>query len=293
MYHRVTELSHDPYGVCVHPENFASQLDCIRDYADIVPLSSIGEASTDRRVVITFDDGYADNAWTAKPILEAAQAFATIFVVTGKIDSTKEFWWDKLEQLMSPSGPMPSGPIDVNVGERISIRLQLESTDLRERTLWTLHGALMPLPPATIDDFLQSLGFALHASTGERGTHRPLSLLELIDLNASSLIEIGAHSASHPMLPALSARDQSDEIAGSRSRLQDLLNAPVSSFAYPFGEYDDVTLALVERAGLELACTADPGKVTASTSPLEIPRHEVLNWSRQQFADRLKQWMEE
>jgi peptidoglycan/xylan/chitin deacetylase (PgdA/CDA1 family) len=293
MYHRVTEANQDPYGICVHPENFARQLDFVRGYADIVPLSAIRDPSTDRRIAITFDDGYADNALIAKALLEAAEAYATMFVVTGKIDAIKEFWWDRLEQLVSNLASIPRAPLDVNVGSRITIRLHLESGAAGKRTLWTLHSALMPLPPPVIDDVLESLASALQATPVDRETHRPLSVAELIDLNASTHIEIGAHSSSHPVLPSLSPQEQIDEIAGSRSFLQDRLNTTIRSFAYPFGEYDEQTLTLVEQAGLEVACSADPGNVTDATSLLKIPRREVLNWTGEQFAERLQHWMAE
>lgn len=58
-------------------------------------------------------------------------------------------------------------------------------------------------------------------------------------------IEFGAHSRTHPHLPQLAPAALVDEIVGSRDELTRLLGAPVTSFAYPFGEYNDAARSVV------------------------------------------------
>jgi peptidoglycan/xylan/chitin deacetylase (PgdA/CDA1 family) len=290
MYHRITEAGPDPFGICVHPDRFLEHLESLQDHADIVPLSSIRERSSDVRVAITFDDGYADNATTARAVLESVAAHATFFIVTGALGTRREFWWDRLEQLVA-NLPQEIAGLDVSVSERVTVRLQSGSSSDRKRTLQTLHAALMPQSRAEIEVFLDLLAAEAGVSLADRATHRPMDLEELIDLSLSPIAEIGAHSISHPALASLHPDEQRKEIAGSRHHLEHQLNTPIRAFAYPFGEHGGATPELVKDSGLELACTVEPGKVVPETDPFLIPRYEVHDWSRQEFTEWLRYWL--
>jgi len=60
--------------------------------------------------------------------------------------------------------------------------------------------------------------------------------------------EIGSHSLSHADLTERPDR-QMDEIVESRRKLQSLLGVPISSFAYPFGAYDENSVYYARYAG--------------------------------------------
>ena len=72
-YHRIA-AGRDPLQQCVSPANFAAQLDALAHVAEIVPLGDLERPASTRRVAITFDDGYRDNATAAAPLLRAAGA---------------------------------------------------------------------------------------------------------------------------------------------------------------------------------------------------------------------------
>lgn len=290
MYHRVVEVPSDPYGLCVRPDRFIRHLRCIRDHSDVVPLAAIQDGSGDRRIAVTFDDGYADNALTAKPILESVESPVTMFIVTGQVGSEKEYWWDTLERIiMEPEAT--HAPLEVEVGPRITVKLSFVDAAARKRTLWTLQNALMPLRNPAIQGFLQHLAERLSVSVEGRPTHRALSHSELRDLSRSPFVEIGAHSVSHPALPTIPVGERRKEIADSRSVLEDLIDGPVDKFAYPYGEYDRETAELVGEAGLSLAVTCDAERVGAATNPFTIPRYQVCDWEPERFRVQLQRWM--
>jgi peptidoglycan/xylan/chitin deacetylase (PgdA/CDA1 family) len=60
--------------------------------------------------------------------------------------------------------------------------------------------------------------------------------------------EIGSHSISHVDLTKRLDR-QEDEIIESRRKLQILLDVPISTFAYPYGAYDHLSLYYMNFAG--------------------------------------------
>ena len=67
-------------------------------------------------------------------------------------------------------------------------------------------------------------------------------------------VEVGSHSCSHPQLDLLPPTRLRDEVVDSKRRIEDNLQRPIRSFAYPFGYYNAATKAAVATAGYESAC---------------------------------------
>ena len=99
-YHRIAEVKDDPCLLSVSLENFEKQLLYLKENYKIVSLRKLVAGLRMGKVdpglvVITFDDGYADNYTNALPIIEKLKVPATFFVVAGKIGATQPFYWDK------------------------------------------------------------------------------------------------------------------------------------------------------------------------------------------------------
>ena len=71
-------------------------------------------------------------------------------------------------------------------------------------------------------------------------------------------IEFGAHSRTHADLTRLSGEQLMDEVVGSKNDLENLLESPVASFAYPYGNHNEEVRALV-RSNFGLAFTTVDG----------------------------------
>lgn len=97
----------------------------------------------------------------------------------------------------------------------------------------------------------------LEGRPGLRVEHRPRDRLlswsqlhELIDRG----VEIGAHSHSHFQLDTLNRPAAWYEITRCKTLLEDELQAPVSTFAYPHGHASPMLRRLVREAGYTSAC---------------------------------------
>lgn len=77
-------------------------------------------------------------------------------------------------------------------------------------------------------------------------------------------IQFGAHTLTHPDLTGLSFQQLEQEICGSKTVIEDALGTAVDTFAYPFGRYDERSLA-VAREHFACACTDKLGLVTAKS----------------------------
>ena len=84
--------------------------------------------------------------------------------------------------------------------------------------------------------------------------------------------EIGSHGRTHLPLASLDGAGLRDELAGSRSALEDLLGVPVRSFAFPYGSIPDGAAHALVEAGYVTGCTTRPGHVMLGSDPLALPR---------------------
>jgi peptidoglycan/xylan/chitin deacetylase (PgdA/CDA1 family) len=113
---------------------------------------------------------------------------------------------------------------------------------------------------------------------------------DLSALASEPIINIGAHSMTHPVLSSVSVSEQRSEINDSKRSLEGFLSSRVDAFSYPFGgraDYSGSTVRLVREAGFALACANFPARVHWATRRYEIPRFIVRNWTGSEFAQQL------
>ena len=299
LYHRVAQVPTDPQLLCVTPTHFAEHLDVLRQEYHPLSLHSLRRRLTTnfwvpRSVVLTFDDGYADVLCQAKPLLEAAEVPATVFVTSGKVGEGREFWWDELERLVLLPNSLPP-TLELNVAGQAHA-WAVGNSGKRRALYDELHGLLRPLDDTERQQALAWLAAWAGVERVGRPEYRALTGEELCTLSEGGLVEVGAHTVTHLVLSALSLTAQRVEIAESKRQLEAILGQPVTSFSYPYGGKDDYnaeTLESVRAAGFDCACSNFPGLITWETDPFQIPRHLVRDWDGDEFARRLAGWFDE
>jgi peptidoglycan/xylan/chitin deacetylase (PgdA/CDA1 family) len=278
MYHRIGNPESIPGKLTISRQRFAEHLEAIADRFETVSLAAIVKGLRDgalRRgsVAVTFDDGYIDNLLEGKPLLERFGIPGTVFVVSGYVNMEKRFWWDELERICIAPTALPD-----RLELTIRGKVRSWSTPADRRAFYReLREALAPLASATREELLAELA-AWSGAPPSEGTET-MTTEHLRRLAGGGLIEIGAHTASHPALPALTRPRQIEEIRESRELLTDLLGQDIRLFSYPFGAHDRRTAASARAAGVICACTAVGDGVRPSTDPYRLPRVYVGDWS--------------
>jgi peptidoglycan/xylan/chitin deacetylase (PgdA/CDA1 family) len=313
LYHRVAELPSDPQLLSVTPQHFAEHLEILRKHYHPISLRQTDQPLR-CSVAVTFDDGYADNLWNAKPLLERYDVPATVFVTTGYVGQDREFWWDELETLLLERRTLPETlQLNINGGIRqwelgtsadynedaynhdrswnVSVK---NDPSPRQFVYRSLHQLLRPMPEREQRKVLNQLRDVAGAASSRRSTSRPLSPAEVIELDKGGLVKVGSHTVTHPVLSTLSAETQSSEIEHSKTDLEEMLGHPVTSFAYPFGtrsDYSQETVAAIRRAGYHRACSNFAGFVGPDTDRFQLPRFVVRDWDGDEFKRRLGDWL--
>lgn len=90
-------------------------------------------------------------------------------------------------------------------------------------------------------------------------------------------IEFGAHGVTHRSLVALDADARRTELVDGRRALEDALSAPVTCFAYPYGDVDAAAKEAVRAAGYRAAFAVNTGPLLVRDDVLHIRRVRVTS----------------
>lgn len=116
-----------------------------------------------------------------------------------------------------------------------------------------------------------------HHNSGELKNEPKLSDEQIREMLASGVFELGGHTTTHANLAKLNEADKYNEIAASKEHLETLFSCQLSSFAYPFGIYDQkIDPRLVKKAGFDSAVTTEDGiPLDLQESLYELPRIKI------------------
>lgn len=286
LYHRVAEPASDPFELAVTPRQFEEHLDLLGELGRVVSLAELarcaatGDGAGGSFFAVTFDDGYADNLHAAKPLLVERGAPATVFVTTGAV-GTEKFWWDELAELLLDTERLP---------EQIALELDGHEQSWqpaeagRPHVFHAVWAELQPLDDRSRSRAMASLRAQVGAASSADG--RAMTAAELEELCSEGLVDIGAHTKTHPVLSTLAPDRAREEIVGSKAWLEDVLGHAVPAFSYPFGgpeHYGRREVGFVREAGFEHACSAVSGIAQPGCDPLQLPRMIVGSWEAERL----------
>lgn len=203
--------------------------------------------------VITVDDGYADFHDVAYPVLRRYKLPATLFVTTGFVNRTDWMPGDRVRyHFARPGIEHVRVTDDAGTVRSYATKSKQNGAELREY--------LKRIPERTKRRMLAEMDGNLPVPEGAAlpAEYRPCTWDQLRELAAGG-ISIGAHTVTHPILSRLEHPDEVErEILASKAELENRLQRPVTSFAYPNGLREDISQASVDcvRANFQAAVTA-------------------------------------
>ena len=269
-YHRVADIPLDTWKLAVKPELFAKQVKYIKDNYEV--LRSEDDWSRfkgNRAAVITFDDGYEDIYVNALPILEKYGIPATVFVASGNIDTTKEFWWDEIERIIFNSKK--------ETLNEFGMQLKLCSTEDREKACFKIHPYIKKMNYKDRDIYLSELA-QKQGGARNREYCRCMSSEQLRKLSQSSIITIGGHTVTHSCLAFESFEEQEYEIEQSKYFIENIIGKKLEVFSYPFGQekdFTDETIKIAVQSGYDKVFAAFPGIANVQYRNGYIPRINI------------------
>ncbi len=279
IFHRVHRMADPLFPGEPDAPRFEALLRMLRSSFRVLPLRSAVTALRDgslpsRALAITFDDGYADNAEVALPLLQRHGLTATFFIATGFLDGAGCMWNDALIESVRAT---QLGEVDL--GDWGLGRASLASPSDRRQAIDVLIGHAKYLPSGERNAFVKTMQERLEVSG-----HFPHLMMTSAQVRAlhDAGMEVGGHTATHPILTSLPLDECRREIRGGRERLQQVIDAAVDLFAYPNGkprrDYDERHVELVRELGFIAAVSTAAGAASAQDDPFQLPRYTP--WAR-------------
>lgn len=287
IYHRVLAQADPLFPHEVTQTTFDVQMASLKTVFNVLPLSEAVERLQQgtlpaRAACITFDDGYADNATLALPILQRHGLTATFFIATAYLNGGRMFN-DTVIEAIRHAG--------------------LSSLDLTELGLGKFDVSSFEAKACAINRILPELKY-LPLDVREEKVARLCELAQVAALPANLMMnseqlkmlyqagmEIGAHTARHPILAGMDGEAVKQEILEGRQFLETLLDTQIRVFAYPNGkpgiDYLHEQAKIVARLGFVAAVSTQRAVASVHSDPFQLPRFTPWQSNIQYFIPEL------
>ena len=233
-------------------------------------LSSLeeGRRLPRRAVVVTFDDGYADNLEIAAPILKRYDIRACFYIMVGAVDGGGVPWFVRIRHAMAQTKVSRWTDTEGKIRE-------LNSRELRREAFWCASRALAKSTGEQQQNLLNEIEAQLDVEPLTHSACRMLTWDQVRTLHKAGHI-IGSHMVSHPNSAYVSGAELDSEFSISKKRLEEELQAPVIHLSYPSPilepHFSAETIERSRRAGYRTAVTCSPGVVRLGDDPLSLRR---------------------
>lgn len=272
IYHRVLPEVDAIFPNEVTAERFDAQMSRLKRAFNVLPLSGAVarlKAGTlpARAACITFDDGYADNVTLALPVLQKHGLHATFFIATAYLDGGRMFNDTVIEAIRrSRAGEIDLAALGLG-------RHDVTSPQAKRNAIDKILPKVKYLPPDQREEKVAEL--ARMAGDIPLPDDLMMTTAQLKALHAAGM-EIGGHTARHPILANLDSSAARREIAEGKEFLETALGEKISLFAYPNGkpgaDYLPEQAAIVRGLGFDAAVSTRQGSATRSSDVFQLPR---------------------
>lgn len=229
---------------------FKKQIDYLNSHYDIISIYEFEKRLTNatfngKEVLLTFDDGYANNLYVVEPILSGLGLPYTIFISTDNI-STGNMYPTSVNRLVTIAAGLYNLSIPTlkqkftlkTFNERISVAKQI-SHEMKSRPVDEVKSI--------VNDLMNNLPSDEWLRLKNRfKCLRPMNWEEVYQLSRKEHVTIGSHCKWHICCHDYQSPDMiRDQIVSSKQIIEDHLQMSCDYFAYPNGSYTHYSVECV------------------------------------------------
>ncbi len=294
MYHYTRDLKHSRYpeikGLDVNL--FREQIAFMKSNFNIVTMEQVYEAIStkeklpEKALLLTFDDGYADNYTVAMPVLEEYGVQGSFFI-PGKTFTTHQLLdVNKIHYVLASANIYNLvGDLKKEMDYYRGQEFQYASTeelfakyavasrfDIKETVF--VKQMLQTVLPEKLRNIISSKLFAKYVGVTEEQLAYELYMSEeQIRTMKRHGMFIGIHGYDHYWLGNLQVEQMENDISLALDALDEFVDRKQWVMNYPYGNYNKDVLAYISKKGACLGLTTEVRLADIDKdNPLELPR---------------------
>lgn len=294
MYHYTRDLKHSRYpeikGLDVNL--FREQIAFMKSNFNIVTMEQVLEAIStkeklpEKALLLTFDDGYADNYNVAMPILEEYGVQGSFFI-PGKTFTTHQLLdvnkihyvlasaniYNLIEDLKKEMDYYRGQEFQYAPTEELFAKYAVASRfDIKETVF--VKQMLQTVLPEKLRNIISSKLFAKYVGVTEEQLSYELYMSEeQIRTMKRHGMFIGIHGYDHYWLGNLPVEQMENDISLALDALDEFVDRKQWVMNYPYGNYNKDVLAYISKKGACLGLTTEVRLADIDKdNPLELPR---------------------
>jgi peptidoglycan/xylan/chitin deacetylase (PgdA/CDA1 family) len=280
-FHRIHHPKPHEFGslpLSVAPDNFRRVVQTLiaRDYC-FLTMSALAERLRNPQpppgkfVCLTFDDGFVDNYTEAFAICRELSVPMTVYLVSGFVRREFPMWGLGLEEAIVANDALEF------TWEGKELKLDARTIRQKRQVYSAIASRFVLAPPGDIRQACTELGDRYGIDFMALSDRNALSGKMIVEMQASGLVEFGAHSAHHAYLGRLEDGEARCEITQSKRDCETLIGAEIRHFAYPYGDTESAgprEAAICREVGFHTAVTTESNTIFASDRDrlLSLPR---------------------
>jgi len=278
MYHSVVEdpsrMADSLDGISHSRRVFQEQMELLGRAFHPVTLDQVrrfvlGDSDLPQRsVVVSFDDGYADNYDVAMPILDRLGIPSIFYVTVDCVERRTMPWPSRLRfsfrTTKSRNWKDESGRV-----------WTFEGPGDREKAFVNACEQVCQEAGAALESAVSRLEEQLVARLSVDAGRLMMTWDQIRGLAKRGYI-VGSHTMTHPNMAHISKEDVRREFAQSKQRMESCLDATIDHFSYPcpalFPSWTEETAEESRRIGYQTAVTTNHGLAREGDNPLLLKR---------------------
>jgi len=256
---------------------FEKQIEYLINHYEVISIEEfekrfLNNTFTKREIVLTFDDGYANNLYIVEPILNKFNLPFTVFVSTEHI-TTGQFFPTSVNRIIIKG----AGLKNVSIPSQ-NINFSLETQKDINLAINTISNLLKTLPLEQVREITNDL---INNVSKDKWLElqkiyksvRPMNWDEVIELSNRKNVTIGSHCMWHICCHSNHPKEVvKQQIELSKVQIEEKLNKECKYFAYPNGDFTNYSNKILENNYSMGFSTNSKEKISTKNRISIIPR---------------------
>lgn len=247
---------------------FEDQIKFLTNNFNVISINDLNkDLKLEKKIIITFDDGYLDNYQIALPILRKYNCPAIVYIATSFLNNKNFPWWLKIWKVIENN--------QFIIFDKKKFDISNKSSKIKIYNFFCRKFFLLKKSEQVI--FLNKIKY--NNELKENYNKDFLHTEDLLKLSKDNLIDIGCHSHYHQNLKILDETELINDITQSKLLLEKITGNRIIHFSIPFGTKDafsEKTIEILKELNFKTIVTTNHGNFDKKELS-KIPRIGIGN----------------